>query len=93
MKACVDGKRHYGDGLYQEAEKIPGVPYNDLARFKRVSEQFEISRRQLNLTYSHHIEVASIKQITEVKGKLTLSEKPMVCKLLCLMGLLYRLFL
>ena len=61
----VDGKRHYGDGLYQEAEKVLGITYNDLARFKRMSESFEICKRLHNLTWGHHYEVASIKK-TEI---------------------------
>ena len=61
----VIGKRHYGDKIYEEAEKILGLDYQTLARLKRISELFEISRRRLNLSWSHHFEVASIKQ-TEI---------------------------
>lgn len=52
------------------------VGYNDLARFKRISELLQISLRRLNLSWSHHFELSSIKQLKEVKGKLTLSDIP-----------------
>jgi len=66
----MDGKRHYGDGLYREAERVLGIGYNELARFKRLSEVFEIRQRCLSLSFGHHYEVASLKQIKEKKGDL-----------------------
>lgn len=67
----VDGKTHYGDGLYSEASKLLGIGENDLSRFKRISDLFEISRRRLNLSYSLYIEVASLKTIAnDKKGRL-----------------------
>jgi len=72
----VDGKQHYGDGLYQEAERVLGIDTNYLMRFKRIAQTFEISKRLLNLSFGHHFEVASIKQITEINGKLKISDKP-----------------
>jgi len=72
----VDGKRHYGDGLYKQAENLLGIGYNELARFKRIAEQFEIRQRCLNLSYAHHYEVASLKRIEEKEdGTLELSEQ------------------
>jgi len=59
----VDGKRHYGDGLYQEAERVLEYHYQNLAQFKRIAELFEIKCRHLNVSYAHHYEVASLKEI------------------------------
>lgn len=72
----VDGKRHYGDGLYQKAAGILGQDYNVMARYARLSAQFEFSLRKLNLSWAHHNEVISLKPIKENdKGKLQLSEE------------------
>ena len=71
-----DGKSHYGDGLYEEAEKVLGVPVNTLWKLKNISDKFEICRRRQNLAYAHHVEVASLKQIKEVRGKLGLTDIP-----------------
>jgi len=74
-----DGKRHYGDGLYKEAERVLGYQkgegYQYLAKHKKLAELFEISNRLL-ISWTHHLEVMSLKQIVEVKGKLKLSDKP-----------------
>lgn len=35
-----------------------------------------MSRRRDNLTWGHHYEIASLKKLKEVKGKLTLSDDP-----------------
>ena len=59
----VDGKRHYGDGLYDEAEKILGYDKGSLQNFKSISDSFQISLRNENLTWNHHKEVSSIKQL------------------------------
>lgn len=59
----VDGKNHYGDGLYEEAEKVSGVPYRTLENLKQISDKFEITRRHVNLSWSHHYEVSSLKTI------------------------------
>lgn len=37
------------DGLYQEAEKISGIPHRTLETLKQISERFEITRRLVNL--------------------------------------------
>ena len=71
-----DGKKHYGDGLYKEAEKILKVDQSQLMKIKSISERFEILLRSKNLSWNHHYEVASIKKIEEKKdGKLFLSKK------------------
>ena len=38
----VDGKQHYGDGLYREAERILGIPQSSLRIYKSMSERFEL---------------------------------------------------
>lgn len=72
----VDGKQHYGDGLYEKAELLLGYHYQDLAKFKRMAELFEIKERSLNVSFGHHYEVASIKALETKKGKLSLSDNP-----------------
>ena len=72
----VDGKRHYGDGLYEEAAGILGIPKGTLQNLKSLSDQFEFSRRREVLSWGHHAEVSPIKQIEETNGKLKLSDKP-----------------
>lgn len=65
------------DKLYERAAKITGLSEQTLRIYKSLSEQFEFSRRREGLGYSHHCEVASIKQIaTNKKGKLYLSAEP-----------------
>ena len=71
----VDGKRHYGDGLYERAAGLLGVHISTLKNLKGLSEKFEMSRRHDLLPWGHHYEVASIKSIEEGNGKLKLSDK------------------
>ena len=71
----LDGKSHYGDGLYREAEKVLGIDKSQLMQMKSISERFEILVRTKNLSWRHHYEVASIKKITERNGKLSLSNE------------------
>jgi len=72
-----DGKRHYGDGLYKEAEKVLGYDQAKLRQLKSLADNFELLRRRNNVSWSHHYEVAPLKRITENKnGKLELSDKP-----------------
>jgi hypothetical protein len=67
----VDGKTHYGDGLYEEAAKILGYDQSKLRQYKSLSERFELLLRSNKLTWNHHYEVASLKRIEEdAKGKL-----------------------
>lgn len=73
----VDGKRHYGDGLYQEASKILGLDENQLRHYKSLSDTLELCLRKHDLSWSHHKEVSSIKKIvTNKNGKLELSSEP-----------------
>lgn len=72
----VDGKRHYADGLYEKASKILLIDDNQLRHYKSVSERFELCLRKHNLLWSHHKEVASLKHIENLNGKLKLSDKP-----------------
>jgi len=72
-----DGKKHYGDRVYQEASKILDVEKNTLEHYKSLAERFEICIRIQNLLWSHHLEVASLKQLQrDKKGKLCLSDEP-----------------
>ena len=71
----ADGKRHYGDGLYKRAAEITGQSARTLEDYKRMSDAFEITLRNVELTYNHHKEVAGIKLIAQdKKGKLYLSD-------------------
>lgn len=72
----VDGKQHYGDGLYKRAAEITGQSEGMLRQYASLSSQFKLLARTNNLSYRHHYEVASIKQILKRSGKLELSDKP-----------------
>lgn len=72
----MDGKRHYGDGLYREAEKLLRVGQSQLKTLKSTSIHIELCLRKHELSWSHHYEVVSLKQIEEKSGKLQLSTKP-----------------
>lgn len=70
----VDGKRHYGDGLYKEASEILGIDQSQLRNLKSLANTFELSQRCDKLGWTHHREVSSLKLIEEdKKGKLKLS--------------------
>ena len=72
----VDGKRHYGDGLYKRAAEITGLDESTLRTFASIAGRFELLLRNNKLTYNHHKEAGSIKQIAQdKKGKLYLSDK------------------
>jgi len=73
----VDGKQHHGDGLYKRAAEITGQSEGTLRQYAHLSSQFELLARTNNLSYRHHYEVASIKQIAEHEdGKLYLCDEP-----------------
>ncbi len=63
----VDGKRHYGDGLYQQAAKILELEESTLRAYKSQSELITIAVRNSNLTHAHHKEVSSIKKLEIVE--------------------------
>lgn len=65
----VDGKRHYGDGLYKEAERILEKDKNYLEHIKSVTDRFKIDVRRQNLSFEHHRQVASLKLPSTVKDK------------------------
>ena len=68
----VDGKRHYGDGLYKKAVRILRLEAQTLRHYKRLSDTIELCLRKHNLTWQHHMEVASLKTIEEnLLGKLS----------------------
>jgi len=71
----VDGKRHYGDGVYEKAAKVLGYQEQSLKQFKGMASLYGDQKfRRLNLSWAHHQEVASLKTIEETEdGKLELS--------------------
>jgi len=78
----IDMKKHYDDNVYKEAEKILGLGYQYLSQQKNLSELFEFIDRSINLSWRHHYEVASIKEIETIKdkklkqGRMQWSKKP-----------------
>lgn len=71
----VDGKRHYGDKLYERAEQILGIDKGTLQNLKSIADKFKFSSRDENLSWRHHYEVASIKKL-ETNGKVKLTDEP-----------------
>ena len=72
----VDGKQHYGDGLYKRAAEITGLTEGTLRNYASISSQLELSYRYDGLSWKHHDTVASIKQIaTDYEGKLHLPDE------------------
>jgi hypothetical protein len=66
-----DGKSHYGDGLYDMPASVLLLPQRTLEDFKRISDSFKITYRYVNLSWTHHREVASIKLLEIVEDKKT----------------------
>lgn len=71
----VDGKSHYGDGLYAEAAKATGLEERTLEGLKQVADRFQITLRNVNLLWSHHKEVTSIKTLADKNGKLARTDE------------------
>ena len=65
----VDGKKHYGDGLYEKAEQITGIDQRTLEDHKRIASLFEFTWCHVNLSWWHHREVSSLKTIEIVKDR------------------------
>lgn len=73
----VDGKRHYGDGLYEKAEGIVNIDKSSLRTLKSIAERYELLLRNNNLTWNHHKEVASLKKTYRPEtGKWKVSDEP-----------------
>jgi len=73
----VDGKTHYGDGLYERASKIIEYDKRTLEGFKYIAEKYEITLRNVNLSWQHHKEVSSIKKTHRPEtGKWEISKEP-----------------
>jgi len=84
----VDGKRHYGDGLYEKAAAILKVEPQTLRLYKSQSEMLPLLIRINKLTWNHHREVSGLKQITETaNGILFLSDEPDYSKISEFLGL------
>jgi len=73
----VDGKSHYGDGLYERAAEILGLENSGTLRnLKSMSELFELSYRYDNVSHTHHMQVASLKKVSKSKsGKMSWGEE------------------
>lgn len=70
-----DGKKHYGDGLYEKASEVLGIEKRTLENIKQISDKFEITRRHVNVSYSHYCETSSLKTIESTdKGKMQWSK-------------------
>jgi len=83
----VDGKRHYGDGLYKRAAEITGLHPNTLEQFASNASRYELLCRHKDLTFQHHKEAASIKTIgTDKSGKLYLTDEADQDKIAELLG-------
>lgn len=73
----VDGKSHYGDGLYERAAGIVDYTPQVLNDFKSIADKFQISCRHEKLTFQHHKEVASLKKTHRPDtGKWKVSNEP-----------------
>lgn len=73
----VDGKRHYGDKLYDRASNLLGYEVRTLQELKQISDNIRFTERSVNLSWNHHKQVVSIKRIDkDEKGKLVLSKDP-----------------
>ncbi len=78
----VDGKSHYGDGLYKEATKVLGIDEQQLRRFKMQSDRFPLLQRCNNLSWGHHYEVVSLKKTSRPEsGKWKVSDEPDTAKM------------
>lgn len=90
----VDGKRHYGDGLYKKAAGILGIQSNKLEQYATIARRFkDLRQRKFSLTYTHHYEVVSLKTIADEldkddkpTGKLYLSDETDYKKITVEMG-------
>jgi hypothetical protein len=60
------GERKYGE-KYAQAVEITGYVYNALVSQKWVSGRFELTRRRVNLSWSHHVEVARLAPFQQDK--------------------------
>lgn len=66
----VDGKRHYGDGLYQKAAELLGMTEGTLRQYKSLADVIQLSIRIDNLTHAHHQVAQGIKHLVTVDGQL-----------------------
>ena len=64
-------KKHGGTGVYEKALEILGDTYKEqtLWLLKSVAATFELLKRFKNLTWSHHLEVSSLKTVEIVPDK------------------------
>lgn len=67
----VDGKSHYGDGLYERASVILDLEIRSLQEIKQITDKFEITERSVLVSFNHYKQVSSLKTLDkDKKGKL-----------------------
>lgn len=72
----VDGKSHYGDGLYERAADVLGVEKRTLENMKQIAETFTFTYRYVNVSHTHHYAVANIKKpVKDKKGRMSWGEE------------------
>ena len=72
-----DGKRHYGDSLYERAAAVTGLEEKTLRNLKSLADKFELSRRRDKLGWNKHEAVAGIKLTgSNTDGTLGITEEP-----------------
>lgn len=71
LQWCIGDWLVYGEGrgdwgeMYAQAMDGMGISYQSLADYAKVSKRFQFSRRRLNLSWSHHETVLTLKSETE----------------------------
>lgn len=58
------GEQTYGEAYAQEIEKF-GIDYSTVNNERWVAKRFEFTRRRVNLSWSHHREVASLDECAQ----------------------------
>lgn len=53
------GERKWGE-KYTQAIEVSGKDYDTIAGAKRIADRFDFTRRRVNLSWSHHAEVAAL---------------------------------
>lgn len=61
----IQGTAFYGDAIYNRSQAITGWEYETLQNYLWVARKFPLARRRPELTWSHHQEVASSKDLSE----------------------------
>lgn len=67
------GEAHYGE-KYAQALDATEYDYSTLSKYAMLSQRFEFFRRRKNLSWSHHMEVVSLKSEDEQDALLDIAE-------------------